>query len=80
LAFFGYFSEVIFIFGVKRGFAGHLVEFGQNGQEKTGQKSIRNAQKCAEISGNLQKCARFEQKLTKTYHFLQINILLKWGK
>jgi hypothetical protein len=36
LAYFGYFSEVMFIFGVKRGFAGHLVEFGQNRQEKTG--------------------------------------------
>jgi hypothetical protein len=36
LAFFGYFSEVMLIFGVKRGFAGHLVEFGQNRQEKTG--------------------------------------------
>jgi len=36
LAFFGYFSEVMFIFGVKRGFARHLVEFGQNRQEKMG--------------------------------------------
>jgi hypothetical protein len=41
---------------------------------------MKNAQKCAEISGNLQKCARFEQKLTEIYHFLQINILLTWGK
>jgi hypothetical protein len=48
LAFFGYFSEVIFIFGLKRGFARHLVEVGQNRQEKTGQKSIKNAQKFAE--------------------------------
>jgi len=40
----------------------------------------RNAQKLAEISGNLQKRARFEQKLTKIYHFLQINILLKWDE
>ena len=68
------------IFGVKPGFAGHLVEFGQNRQEKTGWKSIKNAQKCAEISGHLQKRARFEQKLTEIYHFLQINILLNWGK
>jgi len=36
LALFGYFSEVIFIFGVKTGFARHLAEFGQNRQEKTG--------------------------------------------
>jgi hypothetical protein len=36
LAFFGYFSGVMFIFAVKRGFAGHLVEFGENRQEKTG--------------------------------------------
>jgi hypothetical protein len=35
----------MFIFGVKPGFAGHLVEFGQNRQEKTGQKSIKNEQK-----------------------------------
>jgi len=28
----------------------------------------------------LQKRARFEQKLTKIYHFLQINILSNWGK
>ena len=70
----------MFIFRVKRGFTGHLVEVRQNGQEKTGQKSIKNAQKCAEINGNLQKRARFEQKLTKTYHFLQINILLVWEK
>jgi hypothetical protein len=66
------------IFGVKPGFAGHFVEFGQNRQEKMGQKVCKNAQKCAEISGNLQKRARFEQKLTKIYHFLQINILLNW--
>jgi hypothetical protein len=36
LAYFGYFSEVMLIFGVKRGFARHLVEVGQNRQEKTG--------------------------------------------
>jgi hypothetical protein len=49
----------MFIFRVKPGFTGHLVEVGQNRQEKTGQKSIKNAQKCAEIRGNLQKRARF---------------------
>jgi hypothetical protein len=38
----------MFIFGVKCGFAGHLVEFGQNRQEKTGWKSIKNAQEFAE--------------------------------
>ena len=80
MAFSGYFSEVMFIFAVKRGFTGHLVEFGQNRQEKMGQKVCKNAQKCAEISGNLQKRARFEQELTKIYHFLQINILLIWEK
>jgi hypothetical protein len=47
------------IFRVKRGFAGHLVEFGQNRQEKTGQKSIKNAQKFAES----------EQKFTETRTF-----------
>jgi hypothetical protein len=67
----------MFIFGVKPGLAGHFVEVGQNRQEKTGQKSIKNAQ---EMTGNLQKCARFEQKLTRNYHFLQINILLNWEK
>jgi len=36
LAFFGYFSEVMLIFGVKPGFTGQLVEFGHNRQEKMG--------------------------------------------
>jgi uncharacterized membrane protein len=35
----------------------------------------RNLQK---VSKNLQKRALFEQKLTRNYHFLQINILLNW--
>jgi len=41
---------------------------------------MKNAQKCAEISGNLQKRARFEQKFARNEHFFQINILLIWGK
>ena len=36
VTFFGYFSEVMLIFGVKRGFTGQLVEFGHNRQEKMG--------------------------------------------
>jgi len=36
LAFFGYFPEAMLVFGVKPGFTGHLVEFGQDRQEKTG--------------------------------------------
>jgi len=58
VAYFGYFPEVMSIFGVKRGFAGHLVEFGQNRQEKTGQKSIKNARKFAEICKNARVLSR----------------------